>query len=403
MPASLATGSGWKNLRNLLASEYENVMIITCSSGKDEHRRFSSDTKMAEALLVATRRKGPADESSQQEDWRWVNLDQNPKTMAEALAIADDLLQVNSKGVQAGRIGGTSWGYSVRCGRTKAPVMLRSPEVADVLLSLTDPDEPGIKLPRSNRSLDLPLTNLNNLGTTGPVDRLLIRNAVTGKGGPFEFLPHPGGNTDFPVLWRHDHLKETHLTVHPDQHGLTVPEREKQAAALWETATRLHFNRDFDFGSQPLAACVSPEPALGGRAWPSFILHAPNEQVEEREEWIYPVVLWANTTLGLISFYIIGTRTQKRRATITISRLPKLPMLDVRQLSPNQLSLAETIFHRFQGREFLPANMANKDLTRQDLDRAILADLLELDLEVLNRVDVIRDQWCREPHLWRAE
>ena len=404
LSASMPTGTGWKKLRNLLATEYQEVMVITCSSGKDEHRRFSSDTNMAEALLIATRRNQPRPYGEAEEDWRWVNLNQNPKTLAEALTIADDIAQHDGHDMLTGMLGDHPWGFSVNCERTKAPVMLRSPEVADVLLSLTDPDEPGIKLPRSNRLLlDLPITSLNNLGTTGPVDRLLVRNAVTGKGGPFEFLPHPGGHTDFPVLWRHDYLKETHLTVHPDQHGRTVPGREKQAAALWETATRLHFNRDFDFGSQPLAACVSPEPALGGRAWPSFILHAQNEPAEEREEWIYPVVLWANTTLGLISFYIIGTRTQKRRATITISRLPKLPVLDVRQLSPDQLSLAETIFHRFQGREFLPANMASHDLTRQDLDRAILADLLELDLEVLKRVDVIRDQWCREPHLWRAE
>ena len=358
---------------------------------------------MAEALLVATRRKDPADASSQEEDWQWVNLDQNPKTVAESLAIAADLTQMGTNAVQTGNIGSTSWGFSVRCRRSKAPAMIRSPEVAESLLSLTNPDRPGITLPRSNKFIPLPITRLGNLGTKGPVDRSLVRNARTGLGGPFDFLPHPGGRTDFPVLWTHDHSRETRLTVYPDKYGSLVKGRESRAAELWETATRLHFNRDFDFGSQPLAACLSPEPVLGGRAWPSFRLHHKDALLSEQEEWLYPVVLWANSTLGLMSYYIIGTRTQKRRSTITISRLPELPVLDVRRLSPDQLSLAKTIFHRFQGREFMPANMANQDLTRQDFDQAVLIELLELDLEVLKRVEVIRDQWCREPHLWRGE
>ena len=104
-----------------------------------------------------------------------------------------------------------------------------------------------------------------------------------------------------------------------------------------------------------------------------------------------------------MGFYIIGTRNQQGRSRLTISRLPELPVLDVRQLRPEQLSLAEAIFHRFQGREFMPANMANQDLTRQDLDQAVLIELLELDLEALKRVEIIRDQWCHEPHLTGGE
>ena len=301
LPASFCTGLGWARMRELLASEYENIVVVTCSSGRSEHRRFSSDTKLAEALLIATRRRGPANAAGPEAEWRWVNLDQSPKTAAEALALSVELEQADRNAVSAGRLGDAPWGFSVRCGRRKVPAMIRSPEVAEALLSLTDPARPGIALPRSNRFIPLPLVRLADLGTKGPVDRLLVRNAVTGGGGPFEFLPHPNGKTDFPVLWSHDHLKETYLTVHPDQHGRPVAGREQRAADLWKTATRLHFNRDFRYTSQPLASCLSPEPVLGGRAWPSFTLHRSDEPAEEREEWVYPVVLWANTTLGLMS------------------------------------------------------------------------------------------------------
>lgn len=111
------------------------------------------------------------------------------------------------------------------------------------------------------------------------------------------------------------------------------------------------------------------------------------------------MVLWANTTLGLMSFYITGSRTQAGRSRITISRLPELPVLDVRELDPQQLRLAETIFDRFRGREFMPANQAHQDQARHALDQAVLAELLKFDQDVLDRVAILRDQWCREPHL----
>ena len=404
LSASLATGAGWEKVRNLLAIEYKNVLLITCSSGKDEHRRFSSDTKMAESLLVATRRKHKADEPITEEDWRWVNLNQNPKTIAEAIALSESILSDESKGLSVGQLGDLPWGFSILCQRTKAPAMIRSPEVADVMLTLTDLDSPGINLPRTNRFVDLPITRLGKLGTRGPVDRDIISTERTSSRGPLTKSPHPGGKVDFPMLWNHDCSKETRLIVHPDTEGRIEGKRlDDKAAKIWLTATRLHFNRNFDFGSQPLAACLTPEPALGGVAWPSFILHKKGTPPVENMEWVYPIVLWSNTTLGLMSFYFTGTRTQKRRSNITITRLKYLPVLDAERLSPDQLSTANTIFFRFQNREFMPANMANSDQTRHALDQAVLVDLLGLDKYVLERVAVIRDQWCREPHLWRGE
>ena len=61
---------------------------------------------------------------------------------------------------------------------------------------------------------------------------------------------------------------------------------------VWETATPLHFNRDFRINSQPLAACLTPDAAIGGRAWPNCRL--------QHARWEKVLVLWANTTLGLI-------------------------------------------------------------------------------------------------------
>ena len=119
----------------------------------------------------------------------------------------------------------------------------------------------------------------------------------------------------------------------------------------------------------------------------------------KRVNWVYPALLWANTTLGLMSFYALGSRTQLKRSCLTLSRLPNLPVLDPRALNPAQIKEAKTIFGEFEERQFLPASKAAEDETRCDLDEAVLTRLLGLGDEVLERVGIIRDQWCREPHL----
>ena len=167
--------------------------------------------------------------------------------------------------------------------------------------------------------------------------------------GPFDIIPIQGV-PQYPVLWGHDANRERSLVVPPDSEGEVRQDREEQAVSVWNrTASRLHFNLDFRINSQSLTACVTPSKAIGGRAWPNFIL--------EREEWTVPLVLWSNTTLGLLCFWWAGTRQQQGRACLTITQLPRLIVLDPRTLSNEQLAVAGLIFEQFSEREFLPANM----------------------------------------------
>ena len=72
-------------------------------------------------------------------------------------------------------------------------------------------------------------------------------------------------------------------------------------------------------------------------------------------------------------------------------------VLDVRQLSESQLARAKVIIEEFRDCEFLPANEAYRDETRQALDRAILVDLLGLPEVILESLSLLREQWCSEP------
>jgi len=205
--------------------------------------------------------------------------------------------------------------------------------------------------------------------------------------------------SSFPMLWAHDAKRETRLVVEPDSQGRMRQGMDAKARDIWGTASRLHFNRDFRLNSQPLAACLTPQPSIGGAAWPSFTL-ASAEACHEKV-----LALWANTILGLISFWWIGTRQQQGRARLTISRLPELRVLDPRTLSEAQLETADRIFDAFKARTFLPANEAYRDETRQALDKALLVDLLDVPAanlgltaeSLMDAVEVLRWQWCSEP------
>ena len=239
-----------------------------------------------------------------------------------------------------------------------------------------------------------PLVNLGILGSRGLYHMDISGTETIRSGlprGPFDIVQtDPGVISTWPALWGHDAKREARMIVKPDRRGLVRPECDDRAAEAWcNTASRLHFNRDFQINSQPLAACMTPEPSIGGRAWPNFLC--------ADQRWEVPLALWANTTLGLIAFWWIGTRQQQGRATLTISRLPALAVVDPRALSAEQLERANAIFVEFRNRELLPANEAWRDETRQELDRAVLVHLLELPDDIMKPLELLRRQWSAEP------
>ena len=248
---------------------------------------------------------------------------------------------------------------------------------------------PTLRLPHGYTE-SLPTICLGDIGKRGLLHRDLTGENSNGiPRGPFNKVSIQG-IPQYPMLWGHDAHRERSLVVAPDNEGEVRPGCDDHAIAVWNaTASRLHFNLDFQINSQSLTACVTPAKTLGGRAWPNFI--------PEKDEWTFPLVLWANTILGLIAFWWIGARKHQGRANLTISQLPSLTVLDPRTLSSDQVIQAGDIFAEFRDRSFLPANEAYRDNTRQALDRAVLVDLLHFPEDVLEPLAILRDQWCAEP------
>ncbi|MCY3878811.1 MAG: hypothetical protein OXF74_06485 [Rhodobacteraceae bacterium] len=388
LPASFAQGEAWKRARNLLTQHYRDVVIIGIAAHGSTSRAFSADTGMAEVLCLATRNCDC--QKAETNSFIAVSLRARPNTQLEGALVAEAIEAARRGNTKSGRL---TLGDAVNVGsflRTSANNACRAIgithlNIAESLVSLAARQ---LRLPQMAGSLPIPMTNLGTLGRRGALDRDI--NGDDGR-GPFDIRPIAAGEyPEWPALWSHNARHETRMIVLPDSQGIVRPDCGERAQILWDnTASRLHFNRDFQINSQPLAACVTEHSCIGGTAWPNFILSDP--------AWEPATLLWANSTLGLMSFWWHGTRQQQGRSRVTLSRLPELLMFDVRELSEVQIESAEGIFQRFQTREFLPANEAYRDETRHQLDEAVLVELLGIDGAVLDSLRILREQWCHEP------
>lgn len=386
LPASCVSGGSWEDVRRLLEREYENLVVLTIAAHGDTDLAFSADTGMAEALVVATKCRAGQKGCGKT---LFVNLHHRPRSIAEAFEVARSVRRLLSQSRQGRLCVGDreTIGTYIRAPLSQGGcASLRETTLADAALGLV---EKTLRLPQGY-STPLSTIRLEAIGKKGLLHRDISGKASNGTPrGPFEIIPIQGV-PQYPVLWGHDAERERSLIVPPDREGEVRPGCDDRAVSVWNrTASRLHFNLDFRINSQSLTACLTPAKAIGGRAWPNFI--------PERDEWTLSLVLWSNTTLGLLAFWWVGTRQQQGRACLTITQLPRLTVLDPRSLDQNQLAQAESIFERFKEKEFLPANEAYRDDARKALDRAVLVDLLQLPEAVLEPLAILRDQWCAEP------
>ena len=391
LPASFLQGRAWADARRLFAEHYGDVVVVSIAATGATACSFSADTGMAEVLVLATRGRNTGRAEGQV---LFVNLLRRPRSILEAVMTARAVQRIPGER-SAGPLyagGEDSAGCYIRSTLSETGCAgLREAGVAQAAARLAQRE---LRPPRRPEPSALPIIELGALGNRGLLHRDISGTEVVGSGlprGPFDIAPlRPGEIPTWPALWAHKAERERRMIVLPDRVGRVRPGCEQRAAEAWgKTASRLHFSLDFRINSQPLTACMTPEESIGGRAWPNFLC--------ADRRWEKPLALWANTTLGVIAFWWIGTRQQQGRAVLTISRLPYLPALDARCLTDAQLGRAEAVFDEFEGRTMLPANEAWRDETRHALDRAVLIDLLGLPEDLMEPLALLRRQWCAEP------
>lgn len=283
LPITVIQGASWQPTRKLLSRAYENITVVTIASSGNHERAFSADTGLAEVLIIATKKRDGIG-SDPHQDVLFVNLYRRPSGMLEAAETAR-IIGCLSTSSSTGHI---LAGEKISGSYIRAPLGeggctgLRESALADVMIAL---HQTNLKVPQHPDCHALPVVPLGQLGERGLLDRDIgnRKDDQPPYRGPFR-IHAIEGVPSYPVLWGHDANRERHLLVDPDCMGVVRPGCDKRALTVWQTASRLHFTRDFQLNSQSLAACLTSSPILGGTAWPNFRLH--------ESRWDELIVLW---------------------------------------------------------------------------------------------------------------
>lgn len=399
-PLTLVRGASWESTRKLLARWFKDLTIITLTPdpdqvGEDQSRAFSADTGMGECLVVAIKREQPVDTNSENQQTRIVTLFGRPQNTIQAKSVAAVLLgETDSKNLYVGadKVGESRKGSLVS--------VVGSSGIAHQELGVFLERLSGGSFLTATGEEAISMTSLDSLGERGPVHRLIGNPPKRGvpqdpnPNHPFRLVPAMTGSlARYQCLWWSRTKPQAGFFIPPDIEAEPLTGREETAEEIWNGASRLHILLEFRLTSNSLLAALTELKTLGGSSWATF-----NTQ---QEDWEIPILLWMNTSLGLMLFWWLGSRTQPGRARLTVSQIPDLPVFDVRTLSEDQLKTAEVIFSEFNQLKFLNANRAYEDEVRQALDRAVLEGMCgfrdpELS-QIMEELDRLRLAWCREP------
>ena len=395
LPMTSLQGTTWLKVRQLIARSYRDVTVLTIATAQQDDQSFSADTGMAEALIVCR-------ESAQVPSNRglFVSLRRRPGNEMEAIEVARAIRTLASDSTLGTLEGGPFGGNPLFVGEEQLGEVINAPlrgntpwsavGIADftVVQTAYQLRQGRLWLPQMQvaDTSSVPIASVQQMSQVGISDKDIIG---TNSRTAFRRIKLTSAAPTYPMLWSHNAQREKSMVVAPDSEGRVKRGRENRAAEIWDTRSHAHHNRDFRFNSQPLAVAFTETQTIGGRAW-------PNVKFADRAQEI-AYTLWGNTTLGLLCYWWHSSRQQAGRGSMPITAIRTMPTLDVTKLTQVQIEAAEAIFEDMRDVQFLPANEAYHDNSRQELDYRVLIDVLGLPKSVLEPLDVLRLKWCMEP------
>lgn len=413
MPLSLMSGEAWEKSRALLSKRYSGLVLVSIAGVEGSGIAFSADTGMGDCLVIGRKSKTGSKRAT------CVILNERPAYPLLGLGIAQQICRLaSSKGVrrlEEGPVGGTP----INFGDEMVGQMLDAPigetggwgisRISDLSLAQTAHQlatERRIWLPSMNKSevVEIPITTVEQIGKIGPYHADINGKTSTGGiRGPFDIAPvNPYAVPTYPVLWSHKAQKERTMSFEADCEGTpcsgrTLREQDLVAlkvADIWKTASHCHFNRDFRFNSQSTAMQFSHRTTIGGRAWPSIKLKSVGQEIA--------LVLWANSTLGLLLYWWHSNKQQDGRGSIGILTLRTLPVLDTTTLTRKQLAESDKLFKAMHNKPLRPFNEIADDAIRKELDESFIRKVLGLSGQVLaagGPLSLLRMKLSREPSI----
>ena len=394
LPATCLTTSDWRKVRNMWATEYHDVVVITIADAKGESCAFSADTTMAECMVVAT--KGKKTDNTGR--GRFISLNHRPRSVLEALEIVNNTDRLDSvrrledepSGGDPLKVGDDSLGHALNCplqidGAWDA-VRIKQMALIQSAYRLANGE---MWLPTQVSPLEIPVCLVSDIAEVGASHRDIHEK---GERGAFDVEK---GYTDtdlYPGLWHVNAPAQRAMVVEPDCHLITRSNRHEKAQMILSRNGRVHFNTMLRFNANSLGVLFTGKPALGINSLPNVVL--------KKQVYDYVWTLWGNSTLGLLLHWAHSGKQQPGRGVSSRTALLQMPTLDVRCLSDEALANAERVFHNLKHKRMLPFNEIDHDPVRHELDCLLLTEVLGITSEDAHHaIHRLRELLSAEPSI----
>ena len=396
LPTTCLATSDWRKVRNMWATEYHDVVVITIADAKGESCAFSADTSMAECMVVATKGKKTGNTGR----GRFISLNHRPQSVLEALEVVNNTYRLDSvrrledepSGGDPIKVGDEILGYVLGCPLwvDKAWEAVRIKEMA-LIQSAYRLTKGEMWLPTQVSPLEIPVCLVGDIAEVGATDRDIHEKS---ERGAFDVEK---GYTDtdlYPGLWHVSAPTQRAMVVEPDCHLITRPNCHGKAQKILALNGRVHFNLNMRFNANSLGVLFTEKEAIG-------IALIPNIAFKDRNhKYDYVWTLWGNSTLGLLLHWAHSSKQQPGRGMNGRKNLLQMPTLDVRCLSDEALVNAERIFHTLKHQRMLPFNEVDHDPVRHKLDRLLLTEVLDITSEdAHNAIHRLRELLSAEPSI----
>ena len=395
LPASALSGTSWSGIRRLLAEDYHVEWVVALHDPRDQSLSF--DTGIGEVLLVA-RKLGEEEEAPRRA--RFVNLWRRPEYAGEAEALLRQLRrlprpQFSLEGPPIGgselSLGSEKWGEIVDAPIDAGPWMgsrWRSTVVGQYAYSLKSGD---LWADDASRLIgQMPIQDLESVASISPY-HLQIR----GTQGAYDLKDGWDISDRYPGMWHVTSNSQRTMNNSPD--ARLIPKHTERAIDLWRNAGYLHIASEVRYTSQSILATKTDTRALGVRSW--FTLTIRDVDVDRRELVEAAMVVWLNTTPGMLLHANHANRSQLGRGTGNRTMLRTLPVLDVRKLTDDQLEAARETYLEIQEMEFEPFFKCAVDPARIEIDERFVRDVSGLPRGAVDSVSDLRQLLALEPSI----
>jgi hypothetical protein len=371
LPAAVTTGVAWERTRDVINSGY--VLETLISSHHPDRWNFSENTDLSEVLVIARKRNaGETNISVAQHPTHFINLWQNPTSSAQALAIAEVVargapapLERDGQpfpGITQVTVGSDKYGESIEIPWDQVrsrPWLGACFAQTELVRAVWFIRSGRLFLPGRPDTVAVEIVKLGDLGTLGP-DRRDIHDG-------YELSQ---SRTNYPAYWGHDSNTVRTMAAQPNRwlspRSTAAPKRKaiRNPTLLWSRAGAVMLAERMWLITQRLLAVRLPQRALSNVWWP-FWMNEANEEAEKA------LVLWLNSTLGIMT--VFGHRVPTRGPWVEFKKpvLAALPVLNVCALQPRQLSMMAGLYDQVSERELGTLQLMETDETRIAIDIGI--------------------------------